>query len=125
MRIALAIVRTLVGLLFVFAGAIKLFQHDMVVQQFDLFGIPRPDIAVTVVGAIEVVCGLLFALGALTRPVGLILATVMAVAAVTAGLKYPVPHLIVTSLLFIVCVFYAWRAGRYGGHTPARRPGVQ
>jgi uncharacterized membrane protein YphA (DoxX/SURF4 family) len=125
MRIALAIVRTLVGLVFVFAGASKLFQHDLFAGMFRDFGIPQPEIAVTVVGAIEVVCGLLFALGALTRPVGLILATVMAVAAVTAGLKYPVPHLIVTSILFIALVFFAWRSGRYAGAKPARRPGVQ
>jgi uncharacterized membrane protein YphA (DoxX/SURF4 family) len=125
MRIALAIVRTLVGLLFVLSGFGKLFQHDMFVQMFAGFGIPEPDIAVPVVGAIEVVCGALFALGALTRPVGLILATVMAVAAATAGVHQPIPHLIVTPVLFILCVFFAWRSGRYGGSRPARRPGVQ
>jgi hypothetical protein len=54
-----------------------------------------------------------------------VLATVMAVGAVTAGLKYPVPHLIVTVVLFVVLVFFAWRSGRYAGATPSRRPGVQ
>jgi uncharacterized membrane protein YphA (DoxX/SURF4 family) len=125
MRIVLAIVRTLVGLLFVGVGTAKLVQHDFFVGQFSFFGIPQPELAVPVVGAVELVCGLLFALGALTRPVGLVLATVMAVGAATAGLKQPVPHLIATSILFVLCVFFAWRSGRYGGRTPARRPGVQ
>lgn len=123
MTIFLAIVRTLVGLLFVFAGAAKLFQHDAFTANFTRWGVPQPGVAVLAVGALEIVCGGLFALGALTRPVGLLLATIMIAAAYFAGRVDPIPHLIVTSVLFVLTVFFAWRSGRTS--RPARRPGVQ
>lgn len=125
MTIFLAILRTLVGLVFVVAGAAKLFQHDVFAANFARWNVPEPGIAVLVVGALEIVCGGLFALGALTRPVGMLLATIMIAAAYFAGRVDPIPHLIVTSILFVLTVFFAWRSGRVPGRTPARRPGVQ
>ncbi len=126
MTIFLAIVRTLVGLVFVLAGAAKLFQHDVFAANFARWGVPAPNVSVLVVGALEIVCGGLFALGALTRPVGMLLATIMVAAAYFAGRVDPIPHLIVTTVLFVLTVFFAWRSGRTApGRAPARRPGVQ
>ncbi len=125
MTIFLAIVRTLVGLLFVVAGAAKLFEHDMALANFTRWGVPDPNVSVLVVGALEIVCGGMFALGALTRPVGMLLATIMIAAAYFAGRVDPIPHLIIAPILFVLTVFFAWRAGRFRGRTPTRRPGVQ
>lgn len=125
MTIFLAILRTLVGLVFVSAGAAKLFGHAAVAAKFASWGVPVPDVSVLAVGALEIVCGGMFALGALTRPVGMLLATIMVAAAYFAGRAEPIPHLIVTPVLFALCVFFAWRSGRVPGRTPIRRPGVQ
>jgi uncharacterized membrane protein YphA (DoxX/SURF4 family) len=125
LTIFLAVLRTLVGLVFVVSGAAKLFQHQLFAAKFAGWGVPAPDVSVLAVGALEIVCGGLFALGALTRPVGMLLATIMVAAAYFAGRAEPVPHLIVTPILFVLCVFFAWRSGRVPGRTPLRRPGVQ
>ena len=125
MTIFLAILRTVVGLIFVVAGAAKLFQHATFAAKFAGWGVPVPDVSVLVVGALEIVCGGFFALGALTRPVGMLLATIMVAAAYFAGRVEPIPHLIVTGVLFVLTVFFAWRSGRVPGRTPVRRPGVQ
>ena len=81
MTIFLAVLRTLVGLVFVVSGAAKLFQHQLFAAKFAGWGVPAPDVSVLAVGALEIVCGGLFALGALTRPVGMLLATIMVAAA--------------------------------------------
>jgi len=120
-----AVIRPLVGLLYIAAGAAEMIRHAAFAQRFAHWGIPGPSIAVWAVGATEVVCGLLFALGALTRPVGLLLATIAIGAIVTMGRIDGGLHLAVPVVLFLATVFFAWRSGRFGGPAPARRPGVQ
>jgi len=125
MQIALAGLRSLLGLVFVLAGAYQLVAREASVAQFAHWGLPAPRSFSLAIGATEVVCGFLLAIGALTRPVALLLATIMVGATFTAGRIDGGPYLIVPPILFALCVLYAWRMRRYGGHTPARRPGVQ
>lgn len=124
MTIALAILRSIVGLVFVAVGLWKLFDRADFVARFSHWGFPVPDWTVPVYAAIEIVCGALFALGALTRPVGLLLATLMVVAMFTAGRTDGGVNLIVPALLFGLSVFFAWRSARFS-QAPQRRPGVQ
>jgi uncharacterized membrane protein YphA (DoxX/SURF4 family) len=74
---------------------------------------------------LELVCGVLLAVGILTRPVALLLATVMVGAMMTAGRVDGGMYLLVPPLLFVLCVLLAWRSGRFPGPAPARPPGVQ
>ena len=125
MQIALAALRTVLGLIFVIVGADKLIQHAQVTELFAHWGLPAPGIFSLAIGATEIVCGVLLAVGALTRPVALLLATIMVGTIFTAGRVDGGIHLIVPPILFALCVLYAWRTRRYGGRTPVRRPGVQ
>ena len=125
LTLALAVVRTLIGLFFVAAGISHEAQHAYFATQFARWGVPAPDVTVWLVGAVEIVCGAMLALGALTRPVALALATLMVGAVAFAGRTDGGFHLIVPPILFVLCVFYAWRSGRFAGSTPKRQPGVQ
>ncbi len=125
MTIALASLRTLLGLVFVFAGVAKLVLHAQVAANFAHWGFPAPAIFSLAIACTEIVCGVLLALGALTRPVALLLATIMVGAMATAGRTDGGVHLIVPPILFALCVFFAWRTRRFAGRTPLRRPGVQ
>ncbi len=124
MTIALAVLRTLVGLTFVAFGLWKLFDHAAFVERFAHWGLPAPDWTVPVYAAIEIVCGALLALGALTRPVGLLLATLMIVALFTAGRTDGGVSIALPLVLFLLTVFFAWRSARFS-RAPLRRPGVQ
>jgi uncharacterized membrane protein YphA (DoxX/SURF4 family) len=123
--ITLAVLRTLVGLFFVAAGILQLIVFGTFTANFARWGLPVPGIIVILVAAVEIVCGALLAVGALTRPVGLLLATLMVGATLTAGRIDGGPFLIVPPLLFVLTVFFAWRSARFSGLTAERRPGVQ
>ena len=124
MDIALAALRTLLGLGVASTGAWMLVHSDWVVGDFGRWGLP-PNLALAIaLSALAVVCGLLFAAGALTRPVGLLLATMMAGLTLTAGRVDGGALLAVPPLIFLLAVFYAWRAGRFTRYD-SRRPGVQ
>jgi putative oxidoreductase len=123
--IALAALRTLLGLFFVAAGIFQLIAFGTFTANFSRWGLPVPGIIVVLVAAIEIVCGALLVVGALTRPVGLLLATLMVGATLTAGRIDGGPSLIVPPLLFVLTVFFAWRSARFPGLTAKRRPGVQ
>ena len=123
--IVLALIRTFVGVFFVFVGLVKLARYGTAVAAFAHWGIPAPNTAVIVFAALEIVCGGMFALGALTRPAGLLLATLAIIALATAGRVDGGIYLVVPLILFGACTFFAWRSGRIGGPIPARRPGVQ
>jgi putative oxidoreductase len=120
-----AIFRTLAGLAFFAAGLSKLVGHGAAAEQFARWQLPLPGLFALLVGAIELVCGLLLAAGALTRPVALVLGTIMVGAVVTAGRIDGGMHVIVPALLFFVLVYFAWSTGRFAEPRPPRRPGVQ
>ncbi|HMD02692.1 MAG TPA: DoxX family protein [Candidatus Baltobacteraceae bacterium] len=125
MTLALTALRALIGLFFIIAGMVQVIQHDALAGLYARWAIPAPGTLVFAIGATEIVCGVLFMLGALTRPVGLLLATIMIGATLTAGRIEGGAYLVLPPLLFLLLVFFAWRSGRYGGRTPVRRPGVQ
>jgi len=125
MTIFLAVLRTAVGLFFVATGIYQLVAFGTFVDNFTRWGFPIAGIIVVLVAAAEIVCGALFAAGALTRPVGLLLATLAVGATVTAGRIDGGAYLVVPPLLFVLTVFFAWRSARFPGLTPTRRPGVQ
>ena len=123
--VVLAVARVLIGLLFVLTGALQLVRHGHFTSLFARWHVPAPESAVTLIGALELVCGILLAAGVLTRPVALLLATVMIGAMMTAGRVDGGIYLLVPPVLFVLCVLLAWRSGRFPGPAPARPPGVQ
>jgi len=78
------VVRLLVGLVFVPEGVKKfLFPEQWGAGRFARIGIPAPEAMAHVVGALEIVCGLLLLLGLLTRLSAVPLVAVISVAIAT------------------------------------------
>lgn len=125
MQPVLAALRAALGLTYAVAGALLLVRVDRSLAAFAAWHVPLWPLAVWIVGALDLVGGLMLALGALTRPVALLLATVAVGIAMTAGRFGGLPYAVGASLLFASCVFFAWRSGRVGGIAPVRPPGVQ
>jgi uncharacterized membrane protein YphA (DoxX/SURF4 family) len=123
--IALAVVRTLIGLFFVLEGIVGFISHDTLVPIFTRWHVPYPELSVPILAAIVGVCGMLLMIGWLVRPAALVLATIVLEIAITGGRVDGGPYLIATPPLFVALVYYAWRSGRYGAWSPKRRPGTQ
>jgi uncharacterized membrane protein YphA (DoxX/SURF4 family) len=123
--IALAALRSLVGLLFVGTAVAEFIERTQAIALFARWELPHPEISIFVVAAIEFVCGALLMLGALVRPASLVLATIMVGEMATAGRVDGGLYLVVPPMLFALLVFYAWRSGRVSTWSPTRRPGTQ
>lgn len=121
----LAIARTVLGVGFIVLGAVMIANHPLFATLFARWHLPQESVMVPVVGAVQIVCGALFALGALTRPAGLVLAAVMLATLLSAGRLEGGLYLIAPALLFLVLLFYSWRSGRFAAPSPSRRPGTQ
>jgi putative oxidoreductase len=78
--------RLLSGGVFVAFGVGKFVNHGSELASFRAYGLPAPDAFVIVIGAIELVGGLLLIVGALTRPAALVLAGDMVGAIVVSGI---------------------------------------
>lgn len=87
--LGLLILRIVVGAVFAAHGAQKIFEYTIpgTVESFTGMGVPFAEIAAPVVAFLELIGGVLLALGFLTRPVGLLLAIDMVVAAVLVHLS--------------------------------------
>lgn len=120
-----SILQAVVGATFALAGVRAVVRLDATVREFAAWQIPQPAIWAPAVAATAIVCGVMLAFGALTRPVALLLATIAMGVVVTAGRHAGGPYLFAAPVLFTACVAFAWRAGRIGGRTPSRPPGVQ
>jgi putative oxidoreductase len=83
---ALLFLRLLSGGVFVAFGVGKLINHGSELASFKAYGLPAPGVFVVVIGVIELVGGLLVALGILTRPAALVLAGDMVGAIVVSGI---------------------------------------
>ncbi len=125
MTLSLVVLRVVVGLVFIAGGTHAATHFDAVARAFGGWHIPLPGVAVPAVAATSIVCGALLALGAITRPVALLLATIAIGMLVTAGRYSGGLYLIVPPALFAACVVFAWRSARLGGAAPSRPPGVQ
>jgi uncharacterized membrane protein YphA (DoxX/SURF4 family) len=100
-------VRLLAGLAFVIAGIPKFAANAWEIRAFESFGLPWPDAFVILIGAIEIVGGLLLLADRLTRPTALLLAAVMVGAIVSSGIGHGdvVPSLTVAPLLLAAALF--------------------
>lgn len=86
--LGLLVLRIVVGVIFAAHGAQKIFEYTLAgtVGSFEGMGIPFPEIAAPLVAFVELIGGILLALGLFTRPVGIILAIDMIVALVAVHL---------------------------------------
>jgi uncharacterized membrane protein YphA (DoxX/SURF4 family) len=122
------VARLVLAAMFVPAGLGKFLNHDTYIERFDRWGFPEPGSVAYMVGAVEVVFGLLMLLGVLPRLAGLVLAGNMAGAFLTAGLVDGGRDLWLPPVLAVLALFVAWvGAGRLSLHrrvVPAVLPGA-
>lgn len=86
--LGLLVLRVVVGLIFAAHGAQKIFEYTLpgTIGSFADMGVPLPEIAAPVVAFVELIGGILLALGLFTRPVGILLAIDMLVAIIAVHL---------------------------------------
>lgn len=82
----LLILRVVSGGVFVVFGVGKFVNHTSELASFKTYGLPAPDVFVLVIGAIEVIGGLLLIVGMLTRPAAAVLAGDMVGAIIVSGI---------------------------------------
>jgi putative oxidoreductase len=103
------IVRIITGAFFVSVSTGKFFDHSKEVADFRKYEVPWPDVAVPVVGVVELVGGLLLVIGLLTRPAALVLAADMIGALATAGrVEGGSFHLVYPPILLVCMIFLLW-----------------
>jgi putative oxidoreductase len=82
------------------------------VESFTGYGLPAPEVFVSVIGVVELTGGLLFLAGLLTRPAALMIAGNMVGAIVTSGiLKGETISLTLAPALFLSACFLLWAGG--------------
>jgi putative oxidoreductase len=82
-----AVARIAAGFVFLGFGGAKFLNHATEVDSFQTYGLPAPDAFVYLIGAIEVVGGILLITGIATRLAALVLAGDMVGAIVVSGVK--------------------------------------
>jgi putative oxidoreductase len=82
---ATTVLRVVTGVFFISVSISKFTEHSQEVADFRRYGVPIPEVAVYVVGAVEVIGGIALTLGLLTRLAALLLAADMIGAISTAG----------------------------------------
>jgi uncharacterized membrane protein YphA (DoxX/SURF4 family) len=93
--------RSLIAVIFVASGAVKLLMYSEQVEMFIEWGVPFPEAFVPLVGVVEVAAGVAVLLGFLGRTAATVLAVVMVGAVVTAG-----PNGL-NVFSFLICAFVA------------------
>jgi putative oxidoreductase len=123
-------IRIVTGALFISFSTGKFVDHMKEATDFESYGVPVPDVAVYVVGVLELVCGLLLVVGLFTRLGALLLAANMVGAISTAGVMEGGSfHLGVAPAMLVAMLFLLWagsgvlaldqRLHRGGGSRPA------
>ena len=103
------VVRVVTGLFFVSTGIGKFADHAKEVADFRGFEVPWPEVAVPLVGTVEVVGGILLVVGLLVRPAAFVLALNMIGALATAGrVEGGSFHLVYAPALLLLMVFLVW-----------------
>jgi putative oxidoreductase len=82
-----AVARIAAGFVFLGFGSAKFLHHATEVDSFQTYGLPAPDAFVYLIGAIEVVGGVLLITGVATRLAAVVLAGDMVGAIVVSGIK--------------------------------------
>jgi putative oxidoreductase len=111
---ATAVVRIVTGVLFVLFSLGKFVDHAKESADFDHYGIPAPEVVTYLVGALELLGGLLLIIGLFARPAALLLALNLVGAISTAGrVDGGTFHLGVAPAMLLAMVFLVWAgAGR-------------
>lgn len=110
-RVFLALLRIVIGLVFMGAGARKLGDRAATSADFDHWGLPAPGTVSLVIAGLEVVCGLLILLGLATRFGALVLCIDMLGAVATAGRIDGGLHLVAPPVLALLCLVLVARGG--------------
>ncbi len=106
---ATAAVRVVTGVLFVLFSLGKFVDHAQESADFDHYGIPAPEVATYLVGALELLGGLLLVIGLFTRPAALLLALNLVGAIATAGrVDGGTFHLGVAPAMLVAMLFLVW-----------------
>jgi putative oxidoreductase len=106
---ATTVVRVVTGALFVSFSLGKFVDHAQESADFDHYGIPAPEVATYLVGALELVGGILLLVGLLTRPAALLLALNLVGAIATAGrVDGGTFHLGVGPAMLVAMLFLVW-----------------
>ena len=101
--------RIAAGLVFLGFGIAKFANHPVEVNSFETYGLPAPDAFVYVIGAIEVIGGLILIAGTGTRLAALVLAGDMVGAIAVSGIKEGEPiSLTLAPLLLAVMIVVLW-----------------
>jgi putative oxidoreductase len=103
-------VRFAAAAVFVVFGIGKFTEHASELASFQGYGLPAPDTFVYAIGVLELVGGLLLAVGALTRPAALALAGDMVGAIVASGIGEGevVPSLTVAPAMLAAMLYLVW-----------------
>ena len=83
---AIVLIRLAVGLIFFTQGILKFTDPKMGILRFTRIGFPEPALTAHVVGAFEIVCGLLVLVGLWTRAAAIPLLAIIATAIATTKL---------------------------------------
>jgi putative oxidoreductase len=103
------IVRMVTGVLFVTFSIGKFADHAQESADFEHYGIPAPEVATYLVGALELAGGVLLVVGLLTRPAAFLLACNMVGAIATAGrIDGGSFHLGVAPTMLVAMLFLVW-----------------
>jgi putative oxidoreductase len=106
---ATTVVRVVTGVLFVTFSLGKFVDHMQETADFRHYGIPTPAVATYLVGALELLGGLLLIVGLLTRPAAFLLACNLVGAISTAGrVDGGSFHLGVAPAMLVAMVFLVW-----------------
>jgi putative oxidoreductase len=109
------IVRALVGIILVAVSISKFTRHATLVESFERYGVPAPDLTVYLAGIIELLGGLALIAGLAVRAVGVVVVVHFAVALATAGpVETDLHHVALPSVLLVAVAFLVWSgAGRW------------
>ncbi len=112
---ALKVARLAAGAVFVIFGLGKFVNHAAELASFETYGIPRPEVMVSVIGVLEVVGGAALLAGRAVAPAALLMAGNMAVAIVVSGIGEGevVPSLTLAPVLLIVMGMLVWTEGSH------------
>ncbi len=103
------VVRVVSGLFFVSVGLGKFLDYSKEVDDFRSYEVPWAEVAVPLVGVLEVVGGVLLVVGFFVRPVALLLALNMVGALATAGrVEGGSFHLVYGPALLLLMLFLCW-----------------
>jgi len=119
-------IRWLSGAVFVAFGIGKFTAHSQEVDSFESYGLPAADAFVYLVGALEVVGGVLLIAGLLTRPVALALAANMLGAIAVSGVAEGevVPSLTLAPALLAAMIYLLATTKRRERDRPDRDAGA-